>query len=152
MQLRGWRLVAELTVAAILGLAPLLFGWSNRYFAHKETEPRTIARASFALANFTSPGSLVGRLVESTLGACGIADLEWRHEQPADGKKMGWRTAQKINNWTSVVANVLIFAATWFLWRSGGRLRMIAKAITLTWLIFMLPLCVFSSLWTVYSP
>jgi hypothetical protein len=128
----------------------MLFGASQDYFGAHESEPRPLARASYALRVITGPGALIGGLTVSTLDAYGLADLNWRHETPANGRRIGWRLAQKIEDWVANGSNMALFGALWLLWRSGGRRRVTARIVTLVWLVPMVPLAVFGSLWTVY--
>lgn len=150
MQVRATRQLVELILAAILGLVPLLFDWSNGYFAAVEPSPKPLARVSFALNRISFPGSFVGDLAVSSLGAYGVADLDWQHEHPSRGRRMGWRTASSIGDWTSIASNAALYAGAWFMWRSGGRRRRVALVLFALWLIVMVPLSVFASAWTVY--
>jgi len=146
--------------AAVVGLFPLVLHATLFAIWPTGAEHPTLTRLEYVVMVPATPGRLVGSSVIGALDGLGLvqhvdwsyAAHQWEHPPSNDGHMVGWRLAQRIESVTSWLGNMAIFGTLWFMVRSGTegawRGRIAVAAITV-WLIVMVPLAIFGSMWMV---
>jgi hypothetical protein len=135
MELGRKGLIAEVSIAFLLGLFPLAVHTLLATFQY----PSLVIRTGFALAFIANPGVFLGGLVGAVIDVAGLTT--------------DWHWLSRVQNTVGVVANMMTFAVVWFALRACPRASLWRRGVVMTiavWLVFMIPVAIYASLWVAF--
>jgi len=153
-------LMRGVALAAVVGLCPLALHTALFAIWPTGSEHPPLTRLAYVVEVPATPGRIVGHSVIGALDGFGLVQHvdwsydahQWEHPPGYDGHAVGWKLAGHIESSARWLANMVIYGALWFMIRSrgkGSRRQRIAIAAISIWLIVMVPLAIFGSMWMV---
>jgi hypothetical protein len=153
-------LIVQVALAAAVGLAPL--GLHTVMFKLWPTgaEHPALTRLEYVVEVPATPGRMVGRSAVGALDGYGLVQhvdwsydaTRWHHPPENDGHAVGWRLADRIEGVAGALGNMAIYGALWYMLQSKGRSsrrRRVAVVAISVWLVLIVPLAIFGSMWMV---